>query len=203
MQLNEIQKAPSFNEITQLIETHCSDIAQFYRDNWIFMYRGIDSSAPVINLPAMSELQRKPLSTPADISSLVDGKLKSAGFTTLRSNSFFASGVYSPFYGSIYWVFPYNNFDWAWSSKIEDFYSDFILPKFKDTIMQLRKDPESITSNEFCKFFGYSQFTGPSKLLKIALRSSNEIMIHSNCLFIRNTEYGTELKEYLKLPLTK
>ena len=203
MQLNEIQKAPSFEEITQLIEAHCSDIAQFYRDNWVFIYRGIDSSAPVINLPAMSERQRPPLSTPADISALVDGKLKAAGFTTLRSNSFFTSGGYTGFYGSIYWVFPYNNFDWAWSSKIADFYSDFILPKFKDTLNQVRRDPSSMTAQEFCKFFGYSQFAGPSKLLKIALRSSNEIMIHSNCLFIRDKEYGTELKEYLKLSLTK
>ena len=192
--------APDFNYISGLIEDHCSIALQFFRQTKLSLYRGISSEKPFLQLAPPED--RGPLHSASFLHDAAVSKLDKAGFTANRNNSFFCSGLKSQtiMYGSTFRVFPYNNFYYTWSPMIRDFMSDWDAPVPRDIrrIGQTVKWFTELPEKEFEKIYEYR--AGNNRTLddfEKAIKSGNEILIHSSCIMVSEKFYGNDLTNFL------
>ena len=183
-------EAPSFEALAGMIEDHCPIILNFYRETKKSLFRGLQSKKFFLDLTP--PVNRPPKDSGSWLHNLTVKQLDAAGFTANRNNSFFCSGDFKQTlpYGTTYIVFPYNTFQYTWSTKIIDWFGHW------DTI---NPNPSKLTPEEFEDVYGFR--AGNNRTLDDldkAISSKHEIMIHGKCIFIRQSTYDLELKKFLK-----
>jgi hypothetical protein len=125
---SEKEKITSGGEsIFAYIEKHCQEFLQSARKAKTLLYRGmhVKTQKAFIGHP---RADREPVDTSEETQAMVDNALSKAGFKALRGNSLFTSadlGVAEQ-YGKAFAIFPMDGFKFTWSTKYNDFYSDFI-----------------------------------------------------------------------------
>jgi hypothetical protein len=69
---------------------------------------------------------RKPKDSTRKQQNVVDNMLQKAGFTALRGNSIFtANKLMASDYGVLYMIFPFDGFQYTWSTRYGDLYADY------------------------------------------------------------------------------
>ncbi|MCS7316862.1 MAG: hypothetical protein NZZ41_00880 [Candidatus Dojkabacteria bacterium] len=109
----------------EIIREECSEIIKIYKkNNYTFLYRGINENGPYFILKKREE--RHPRDTPKDIHDLYNKIFNSLGYKVNRSNCLFATTDknFSMSYGIPYIVFPSNDFLYLWSEKIKDLFPE-------------------------------------------------------------------------------
>lgn len=196
------------DRIIDVLNAECSETVEAIRSVGKFLYRGVrvggsnvstwmkprhlQGSAPSI-FKASSRDNRKPLDTPNQIQNMIDGALESAGFRALRSNSIFCSGYKAAAinYGVPYLVFPINGFDFTWSRRFADLFSDLI-DQLNDSTRekffnQFENDPAEW-------IFDIAKYNNSS--LEAALNSNHEIMIRGEYYAIHH-QFENVLSRFL------
>ena len=174
------------------IDTHCSDAVAAYRITSRILYRGIKSFDKIIKGKSLS--YREPVDTEPITQELVDKMLSGAGFKALRSNSIFCTPEVwdTKYYGEPYILFPENGFEYTWSRKIRDFYSDIDdnLPKAKE----MNGDFNILTPEEFVSKYGFTMFG-----FNTALSLENEILIHGKYVAVKLGWVGKDVLRKLDI----
>ena len=192
------------DRIIDVLNTECSESVQAMRSVEQFLYRGVkvggsnigspwkprhlQGSAPSI-FKASSREDRKSMDTPNQIQNMIDGALKSSGFKALRSNSTFCSGYQAAAknYGVPYLIFPINGFDFTWSMRFADLYSNFV----EDLTINSSRMDEFMKSFEYDPeewIFGVAKYNNSS--LEAAIKSNHEIMIRGEYYAIHHQFEG-------------
>jgi hypothetical protein len=196
--------------IIDVLESECGDALQAVKSAHRFIYRGVkvggsnvgtfwkprhlQGSAPTI-FKSSSRENRKPMDTPGQIQNMIDGALEATGFKALRSNSIFCSGYKAAAinYGVPYIIFPINGFDFTWSRRYADLFSDVI---------------DNLTVNDGAREQFFDQFEhDPGEWifdiakynnsgLENAINSNHEIMIRGEYYAIHH-QFEPVLKSYL------
>jgi hypothetical protein len=198
MKINEIeqgerQSVPYYGmeRIIDTLKAECSDSLDAMRSVGKFLYRGVkvgganvgsvwkprhlQGNSPTI-FKSSSRDNRRPMDTPNQIQNMIDGALREYGFTALRSNSIFCSGYKAAAinYGVPYLIFPVDGFDFTWSKRFVDLYSDVV-----DSIMG-----DDDNREKFFRQFEYDPGEWVFDIAKYnnagfssALESNHEIMI--------------------------
>lgn len=107
-----------------VIKEECTQICNIYSIEKKFLYSGKKNNEDFIILNEISN--RKPKDTNENVQNLFDEIFTELGFIAKRSNSLFTTGniAEAKKYGSVYVVFPYDNFHFTWSKKIRDLYGN-------------------------------------------------------------------------------
>lgn len=122
---------------------------------------------------------------------LVDDKLLKMGFSALRGNSIYCSGDYNTawIYGDPYYIFPYDGFQFTYSTKIIDMVLD-AGDYFKGEDIE---DFEKMAPAAFVKKFGLK-----NKNLQQGIESNNEIYIHGKYIALHHESFsGISTPEFL------
>ena len=92
------------------------------------LFRGqrVDDKPVFVGRP---ESNREPRDSEPELQKEIDGYLRKAGFTALRSNSIFTTSDYKQAkgYGDVYAIFPKNSFSFTWSTQ----HADIVLDEFE------------------------------------------------------------------------
>lgn len=169
------------SKIAELLYQKAPTAVKLLQENKFF-YRGISKSRDDFFIQEPIN-DRKPANSRPDTQKLVDQCLLQQGFKALRSNSFFCSSdpVAVLYYGVRYVVFPFDPFDYTWSSVIHDMYTAMTPMEVEQLQKDFDKNP-SKASEMFVYNFG---FHNSDQLLR-ALRTNHEIYVHGTCAFVHN-----------------
>lgn len=170
---NKSQEITSLDAV-QIIKNKCSDFLKIATNTNCLLFRGMDIRDIKIFIGEPHK-NRNPLSNRIDFQNAFDKALTACNFTALRKNSIFCSNSIqtAECYGNVYAIFPFNGFDFTWSPKIEDAYSDIDEP-LDLFIKELAKNPDLIKS----------KYMYTNTKFNLALKSSNEIIIKSEFLAV-------------------
>lgn len=161
------------DETIKLLNTNCSEIMAAYKAAEEILFRGSIESSISLREP---NYPRLPKDSDPNIQQAADEYLKQLGFVAMRSNSMFATSDFHmafaytrytdkrPEKKTLYMVFPFNGFDYTWSSQISDFYVH--TPSFGTFKIMYP------TAADFQKKFKYQ-----ANNLVAGIRSGSEIMI--------------------------
>lgn len=96
-------------------------------DDYNLLFRGTKRKNPPAYL-ASPPKNRKPVDTGMGLHNELNQVLSLAGYKATRGNSIFTSGSYGQArdYGQVYVIFPVDGFNFSWSPKHEDLYSDLL-----------------------------------------------------------------------------
>lgn len=110
-----------YDEFVDKIKNECSDIIDFYTNNNIYLYRGDGETRPNIFKEKVMK-NRKPRDSIELFHNYINVGFQSAFNKKIRSEALFCTGSISDTktYGDCFVIFPTNNFDVYWSSKIHD-----------------------------------------------------------------------------------
>lgn len=165
-------------DLEQLIATHCSDIVATYRAAHAVLYRGIELTPSVPYIIGESPIKRKPKNLNIAAAKVIDSQLLKAGFVATRSNSIFCSSWRSltQQYGTLMVIFPYNGFDFTYSTLFSDLYLNMNTSNVQ-TLKQL-------TPDDFVKSYGFT-----NQNLVNALKDCREVYVHGKYIAV-NVQYS-------------
>jgi hypothetical protein len=141
------------------IKKECSDIIKIYDKSNRVLYRGVTSNVKINNhvVKLTPRTDRKPKDTNMVIHKIFDDVLyKKFGWRPRSEGIFCTSNIFtSASYGNVVGiVFPKNGFDYVWSHKVNDFYSDIIdTVEFKDIMLDIlnKNKTTDIKKGEYTK----------------------------------------------------
>jgi hypothetical protein len=175
-------KSLSKNEkyLCNLIHKHCSDALTAMKSTGKFLYHGSDNHDMGHNkaIVGHTNVDRQPKDIDIFAQKVIDSKLAAAGFKALRANSIFCTGSESQAhtYGSLFYIFPINGFNFTWSPLTHDLLLD---------INKVISEKDFITKLEFKK----TDFAD-------AILSRNEIYINGKFIAI-SRDYGENFTKQL------
>lgn len=120
---NFILEEKNDDKISKLIQKNCSEILAFYNRTGNVFYRGFNNDDFIKITPYKN---RKPKDTQPIIQEIIDDYLEEKFNWRPRSTGVFASPIYgiAGEYGKQNVIFPFDGFEYIWSPRISDFYSD-------------------------------------------------------------------------------
>ena len=157
-----------FKDTLNAVRLECDDFMEYARA-YGMLYRGTRRLSGIFQEYPRDD--REPVSMYPSIQHKMDNVLRKAGFSALRSNSFFVTGSRdSAFaYGKVYYVFPKNGFDFTWSARYSDLYDE---DEFLSTL----------DYTEYRQVIQNGKFYDDN--LGAAIKSGHEIYILGECIFI-------------------
>jgi hypothetical protein len=176
------------DKIIVFLQEHCKIIIDQYRNSQEFLLHG-QRNMPDVFL-GRSRDSRPPVDTLPQAQTLIDEKLKGAGFTALRGNSIFCTSaeVMAGDYGTLYVIFPVDGFSFTWTPKVSDFSGRYYLNYPEDAQRFIEKNKD-LSPREFVRSYGFLRSS-----LKMALLSGYEIYINGSYVAVR---YGTPMNEQI------
>lgn len=180
------------SSIITLIKRECSFALNAMLSAKRMLYRGMLA----YNLPefiAMSRNDRRSLSRLDLAHNTFDLLINQYGFTANRSNSIFCTSIehLAAGYGSVYYIFPVNGFDFLWSNRVSDLMANpsEVFYDLKDYSEKIELDPAR-ASQEFIRKWKFKDTDFSNALI-----SGNEILVHGKY-------YAFEKEKYKDLFLT-
>jgi hypothetical protein len=116
-QVKYTQEIPVDDQLFAKIKTECSDIIAELKKTETFLYRG--SKTNVQARMGIPNPNRRAKDSKQDISDIFNQVLIASGFAATRQNSIFATTRHADAedYGTIYYVFPKNGFDFMYTTE--------------------------------------------------------------------------------------
>jgi hypothetical protein len=137
---------PDYAAVFTYIETNCSEFLAAVVKAKKFLYRGINKAPDSYAIVGKPLKNRKPRDSSLELQKQFDRLLTLAGFEALRSNSIFATSMYSSAstYGNVYAIFPLDGYKFTysevWDDIILDDNSELFSPAAEDDIEDLIED---------------------------------------------------------------
>lgn len=160
-------------KIIALLTTECSDAISAMKSAGTFLYRGFKSASSTPDaFHGKPREDRRSLHSNPKVQVAFDENMKIYGFATNRSNSIFCTSAKkrTAIYGYPYLIFPKNGFNFLWSPKVYDLFSEPIIDGWAETILQSSNKPAA--AQEFVRRFEYTDND-----FAAALEKGNEVMI--------------------------
>ena len=112
---------PELQKFIEMIKTNCGDALRSMDRTQKFLHRGVGGNPPEIFVSRSRE-DRRPVDSDEGLTKIYDNFLKQLGFKSLRSNSIFCSPQYrvAREYGAVFYIFPFDGFNFTWSKNISD-----------------------------------------------------------------------------------
>ena len=176
----------------KLIVPNCSLSVESCRIAEKLMYRGFNSSQPVVR--GMSHRNRVPLDSDEELSARFDMFLKKLGFTALRSNSIFVTSnfITAKYFGTPYIIFPINGYDYTYTAYMDLTFN----PESKVTLGN-----DWMTNDDLAVF--RDEFKPQNKQIAHAIENGLEICIHGQYYALKYDIYGEDVARKLTIGLPK
>lgn len=174
-----IQPIKFDNAWNKLVVPNCSEILEIYKRHAFLLYRGIDSSNPIIR--GSSRDYRTTKDSLPLLSDLFDVGLKECGMTAIRSNSIFAISDkdHAGLFGRLYIIFPIDRFECTFTNFYDltlnniyfyiDTWSNRALIQHIDSIC-----PDKL--KEYDNWYENPKFFNVHESLKCNMRKINELL---------------------------
>ncbi len=184
------------DKILSLIKEHCQTAHQTYLNTHKILTRGIDKNYLTANEFIGRSRENR---TPIVMNEIKAKKLNSAfselGFNARRDNSIFCSSNKNAYkmFGTAFYIFPIDPFDFTWSPIVKDINIDMPLRSaINDNNYDIFKLWNEGQYNELIKYCEYSKTD-----FNEAVLSENEVMIHGKYLGLSYEDYsGFVIKLY-------
>jgi len=171
-------------EVEQFVNRIKQDCQPFLKQaNGRHMYRGLGNATKPFMGKSVRLTNRKPKDVPIIFHDMINTYFTKKFGAPFRNAMFCSSMLtFADYYGNIYSVYPIGDFEFVWSSEVEDLYMelDEIDPDYKKEIKQLNNTSKIKATKQILNVIKDSY---SNSNLQGALDSGNEIMIRCNSYY--------------------
>lgn len=176
----------------QKLYDNCSEIIEIYKKTNRFLYRGLHKKQPVDKIILKKPRKmRKPKDTSLNIHKIADKVFLENFGWKVRTQGVFATSDYdaSKQYGAnnhVHIIFPFDGFEYVWSSKVEDAYTDIF-----DSEYSVESDWENKYSPNRSTSKGKGYWKKGKKELKSLKEVPNSVGFYIEHFFNNNVSTAT------------